>query len=222
MKIEINKLVRAKRRTIALIIERDGSLTVRAPKRALLGDIEQFIHEKSGWILRTQEKLKSIVQTSKRGYFEGEQFLYLGHPYELRLVPPQRPALKFDNEFKLGKTAQQRGEAVFTKWYKQQALLVISEHVSQYAKQYGFTPKRIKISSAKTRWGSCSPDGTLNFTWRLIMAPLPVVDYVVVHELVHLRIKNHSHKFWKAVEAIMPEYKIHRKWLRENGDRLGL
>jgi predicted metal-dependent hydrolase len=222
MKIEINKLVRAKRRTIALIIERDGSLTVRAPRRALLGDIEQFIHEKSGWILRTQEKLKSIVQTPKKEYFEGEQFLFLGNPYELRLVAPQRPALKFDQEFQLGITAQKRGEAVFTKWYKQQAFQVISERVSQHSKQYNFMPKQVKISSAKTRWGSCSPDGILNFTWRLIMAPLPVVDYVVIHELVHLQVKNHSQKFWKAVEAIMPEYKIHRKWLRENGDLLGL
>lgn len=222
MKIEINKLVRAKRRTIALIIERDGSLTVRAPKRVLLGDIEQFIHEKSGWILRTQEKLKSIAQMPKKEYLEGEQFLYLGNSYELRLVPPQRPALKFDRGFKLGKTAQKRGEAVFTKWYKQQAFQIISERTSQHSKQYGFMPKQVKISSAKRRWGSCSPDGTLNFTWRLIMAPLSVVDYVVIHELVHLRIKNHSQKFWKAVEAIMPEYKIHKKWLRENGDRLGL
>ncbi|MFN8412009.1 MAG: SprT family zinc-dependent metalloprotease [Anaerolineales bacterium] len=222
MQIEINKLVRAKRRTIALIIERDGSLTVRAPKRASLGAIEQFINEKSNWILRTRERLKAIVASPQKQYINGEQFLYLGNLYELSLVPPQRPALKFESGFTLGKSAQPHGEAVFIKWYKEQAFQVISERVMNYSKQYGFSPKRVKISSARTRWGSCSPDGTLNFTWRLIMAPLPVVDYVVVHELVHLNIKNHSPKFWKAVEMIMPEYKTHRKWLRENGDRLNL
>ena len=222
MQIKINKLVRAKRRTIALIIEKDGSLTVRAPKRAAMLDIDQFIHEKAGWILRTRERLKSIIEIPKRQYMDGEQFLYLGNSYELKLVPPQRPALKFDHEFKLGITAQKRGEAFFIKWYKEQAFQVISERVAEFSKRYNFIPKQVKISSAKTRWGSCSPDGTLNFTWRLIMAPLPVVDYVVVHELVHLRVKNHSQKFWKAVETIMPEYKTHRKWLRENGDRLGL
>lgn len=222
MQIEINKLVRAKRRTIALIIEKDGSLTVRAPKRAAMRDIDQFIHEKAGWILRTRERLKSIIDIPKRQYMDGDQFLYLGNSYELKLVPPQRPVLKFDHEFKLGNTAQKRGEAFFIKWYKEQAFRVISERVTEFSKRYNFIPKQVKISSAKTRWGSCSPDGTLNFTWRLIMAPLPVVDYVVVHELVHLRVKNHSQKFWKAVEAIMPEYKARRKWLRENGDRLGL
>ena len=222
MQIEINKLVRAKRRTIALIVERDGSLTVRAPKRATLGDIEKFIHEKSDWILRTREKIQSIVEIPKKQYLNEEQFLYLGNLYPLSIVPPQRPALKFENAFKLGSSAQKRGELVFTKWYKGQALQVISERVAEYSKQHGLMPKQVKISSAKTRWGSCSPDGTLNFTWRLIMAPLLVVEYVVVHELVHLKVKNHSQKFWKAVEAIMPEYKIHRKWLRENGDRLGL
>lgn len=223
MQIDINRLVRAKRRTIAIIIERDGSLTVRAPRRATLGDIEKFIHEKTDWILRTREKVKSsILETPKKKYIEEEQFLYLGNLYELRLVPPQRPALKFDNGFTLGSAAQPRGEMVFTKWYRKQASLVIAERVSKFSKQYGFTPNQVKITSAKTRWGSCSGNGNLNFTWRLIMAPLEVVDYVVVHELVHLRVKDHSQNFWGNVEGIMPEYKMYRKWLRENGSRLGL
>ncbi|MBK7452806.1 MAG: M48 family metallopeptidase [Anaerolineales bacterium] len=80
----------------------------------------------------------------------------------------------------------------------------------------------MKISSARTRWGSCSPDGTLNFTWRLVMAPLEVIDYVVIHELAHLRVKNHSSKFWDVVKAIDPQYKEKRKWLRENGGKLNL
>ena len=83
-------------------------------------------------------------------------------------------------------------------------------------------PKQVRINSAKTRWGSCGPGGVLNFTWRLVMAPLDVIDYVVVHELSHLRVKDHSSKFWKVVESISPEYKKHRKWLRENGEKLSL
>ncbi len=220
--IEVNKLTRSKRRTIALIVERDGTLTVRAPIRASQVLIQQFIHEKTDWILRTQQKMKLVVPTATHQYVEGENFLYLGSSFDLKLVKPQRPALQFENGFSLSQTAQTKGESTFTRWYKARAHEVISERLQEYANKYGFTPKQVKISSAKTRWGSCSPDGTLNFTWRLVMSPLEVIDYVVVHELAHLRVKNHSRKFWSVVEKIYPKYKKQRKWLRDNGEKLSL
>lgn len=222
MQIEINKLIRSKRRTIALIVEKDGSLTVRAPKRAAVVDIHTFILEKQEWLVRTQERMKSAVAAPKKEYKSGETFLFLGKTYELALVKPQRPALKFVDGFTLGSTAQTRGERVFIQWYKEQALSVFSERVQIFSAQHGFLPKQVKISSARTRWGSCSPDGTLNFTWRLVMAPLDVVDYVVIHELVHLRVKNHSSRFWREVEKLMPDYKLRRKWLRIHGEELSL
>ena len=222
MQIQIDKLVRSKRRTIAIIIERDGTLTVRAPMRISQVHINSFVQEKVDWITRTRKKLKSVVEILVRQYADGEVFLFLGSSFDLKLVRPQRPSLQFDNGFTLSHTAQKRGASAFTRWYKERADEVISERVAQFAKQYNFIPKEIKISSAKTRWGSCSPNGTLNFTWRLVMAPLDVIDYVVVHELVHLQVKDHSSKFWKAVESIYPEYKKQRKWLRENGEKLNL
>ena len=215
MQIQINELIRSKRRTIALIVERDGSLTPVA-------EIDSFIQEKSNWIIRTREKVKAIAEIPERKYEDGEKFLFLGNEYELKLVKPQRPALKFNNGFSLGSTSQKRAEQVFIRWYKAQACAVISERTKILSEQYGFKPKQVKISSARTRWGSCSPDGTLNFTWRLVMAPLDVIDYVVIHELVHLRVKNHSGKFWMSVETIYPDYKNQRKWLRENGAKLNL
>lgn len=222
MQIEIKKLVRSKRRTIALIVERDGSLTVRAPRRAAVADIQSFILEKQDWIIRTQEKLKSLVDVPKKEYKDGDSFLFLGNTYGLTLVRPQRPALKFEDGFTLGSTAQGNGERLFKQWYKEQAYKVFADRVGVFSTQYGFVPKQVKISSARTRWGSCSVDGSLNFTWRLVMAPLNVIDYVVVHELVHLRVKNHSSRFWREVEKIMPEYKDLRKWLRLHGETLSL
>ncbi|HNM35874.1 MAG TPA: SprT family zinc-dependent metalloprotease [Anaerolineales bacterium] len=222
MDIQIDNLVRAKRRTIALIVERDGSLTVRAPRRATLNDIYGFIQEKTDWILRSREKLKAIKPIPKKAYVDGERFLFLGQEYELRLVPPQRPALKFDGGFTLSTSAQERGEQAFTKWYKTQALTVFTECVNHYANLHGLIPKEVKVNSAKTRWGSCTSAGTLNFTWRLVMAPLEVIDYVVLHELAHLKVKNHSPRFWKLVESLCPDFKHHRKWLRDHGETMTL
>jgi predicted metal-dependent hydrolase len=222
MQIQIDKLIRSKRKTIALIIERDGSFTVRAPMRAPHIAIETFIQQKTDWITRTREKLKSIRPTLGKQYTDGEKFLFLGSSFDLILVGPQKPSLRFDSGFTLSRAAQSKGGLVFTRWYKARALEVISERVKHYSQQYDFTPKQVKITSAKTRWGSCSPSGTLNFTWRLVMAPLDVIDYVVVHELAHLRVKDHSNKFWKVVGSIYPEYKKQRRWLRENGEKLNL
>lgn len=222
MDIQIDKLVRAKRHTIALIVERDGSLTVRAPRRATLQDIRGFIAEKTDWIIRSREKLKAVVPIHKKEYVDGERFLFVGTEYELRLVPPQRPALKFDGGFTLSTSARERGEQAFTQWYKTQALKVFTERVSHYATLHGLSPKQVKVNSAKTRWGSCTSTGTINFTWRLVMAPLEVVDYVVLHELAHLKIRNHSPRFWKLVESLCPDFKRHRKWLREHGEKLNL
>jgi predicted metal-dependent hydrolase len=225
MQIKIDKLIRCKRRTIALIIERDGSFTVRAPMRVPHTAIETFIQQKADWITRTREKVKSTPLANRfleKQYIDGEKFLFLGSSFDLKLVESQKHLLHFDSRFTLRRAAQTRGEQVFTRWYKERALEVITERVNQYAQQYNFAPKYVRISSAKTRWGSCSPNGTLNFTWRLVMAPLEVVDYVVVHELAHLRVNDHSGKFWKVVEAIYPEYKKQRKWLRENGEKLNL
>ncbi len=222
MQIEIDKLIRSKRRTIALIVERDGTFTVRAPLRLHQAKIDSFIQQKADWITRTREKIKSAQPAVKKQYAHGETFLFLGSLFELKLVERQKPALQFNDGFTLSQSAREKGEAYFIRWYKERAFEIISERVREYSQKHDFMPSQVKISSAKTRWGSCSSAGILNFTWRLVMAPLDVIDYVVVHELAHLRMKNHSRKFWKLVGTVCPDYKRHRKWLRENGEKLSL
>ena len=172
--------------------------------------------------MRTREKLKTIKQPPIRQYVDGEKFLYLGSFFDLKLVQSQQPSLQFGSGFTLSQGMQEKGELYFTKWYKERAYEIIAMRVKEYAQKYHFIPRQVKINSARTRWGSCSSKGTLNFTWRLVMAPLEVIDYVVIHELSHLRVRDHSRKFWNVVEAIDPEYKKKRKWLRENGDKLNL
>jgi predicted metal-dependent hydrolase len=222
MQIQIDKLFRTKRKTMALIVERDGTLTVRAPMRVSRSQIESFVRERTAWVIRTRRKIKSVLEVESKRYVDGEKFLFLGTSHNLKLVGPQRPSLKLDGGFRLSVTAQKRGEQVFIRWYKTRASEIITERAAEFAGQYGFSPEQIRITSARTRWGSCSPNGTINFTWRLVMAPLDVIDYVVVHELAHLRVKNHSKKFWRVVESILPEYKDQRKWLRDHGEKLTL
>ena len=226
--IEIHKLVRSKRKTLALIVENDGTLTVRAPLRMHEADIWRFIEAKTDWIKRKQVMAQKEAELLHQ-YVDGETFLYLGKEILLRIVSAEgprkgnkKPALVMDGFFKLTKSAQPQAKSFFEAWYKKQARAVLSERIEYFAGERGFKVKKIRVSSARTRWGSCSTKGTLSFTWRLVMAPLEVIDYVVVHELCHLKELNHSKAFWSQMEAILPDYKVQRKWLKKNGKFLRL
>jgi len=218
--IEINKIIRSRRRTLALVITKDALLEVRAPFYAPLNYILKFVKQKQHWIRRKQEFiLENIVKNTPKKFLDGEEFLHLGKTYPLKIFDANKIVLADCLHFPsilLGDAKK-----YLTKWYKQQAEEIITERVVWYANLVGLKYKTIKITSAKTRWGSCGVHGNLNFTWRLIMAPPDVVDYVVVHELAHLVVHNHSKRFWLKVEDIMPNYKEKRVWLRKNGKSLG-
>jgi len=221
--VKIYHIIRTKRKSIALIIEPDGRLVVRAPMRVSDADIKHLVKQKERWI---REKQKQVIdkstQTTPKVYMDGEEFLYLGKSYKLKIVVDLNPALVLSRKFYLSRRALPKAESVFTEWYREQARVVISERVKLYAARHGFKYRKIRITSARTRWGSCSSLGNLNFTWRLVMAPPEVIDYVVVHELAHLRVDNHSKEFWNQVECIIPDYKQCLRWLKENGRKLTL
>ncbi len=218
MSIAIDRLVRTRRRTVALIIERDGKLTVRAPLRLAEKRIQEFVQSHAEWIERSRARIEASPPPQPKRYGEGEAFPYLGKSYSLRLVERQRPALSFDGvHFLLVRSALPKAQETFAKWYRAQAARLLAERVQSLAGKYGLRYQKVRISSARTRWGSCSSNGTLSFTYRLVMAPLEAVDYVVVHELVHTKIRNHSKTFWNKVAELMPDYKNRRTWLKKNG-----
>jgi predicted metal-dependent hydrolase len=219
--IQIDKLVRSKRKSLSLIVETDGRLTVRAPLRMKEADIRSFIEAKTEWIQRKQAQARQAAPVTRQ-YAEGETFPYLGKEVPLRLFPDAKPVLSLNGVFELSRSAQPQAASVFEAWYKKQARAVLAERVELFARKYGFEVEKVRISSARTRWGSCSAKQTLSFTWRLVMAPPEVIDYVVVHELCHLRELNHSKAFWAQVESILPGYKAQRKWLKVNGGKLRL
>jgi predicted metal-dependent hydrolase len=115
-----------------------------------------------------------------------------------------------------------KAREAFIDWYRQQARSVISERVQRYSSPSGIRYEKVKITNARKRWGSCSTKGNLCFSWRLAMAPLEVIDYVVVHELAHIEHRDHSRGFWEKVQTMLPDYKNRRKWLRDNDHTLTL
>jgi predicted metal-dependent hydrolase len=217
------QLIRSHRKTYALIVQPDGQLIVRVPLRATRAQVEELVRSKEAWIRRKQEEARrSHPKPPPRRYVDGEQFLYLGQPYALQIASGQSSPLKLGDCFTLASEARPQADQVFEAWYRRQARRVIAERVRMYAARYGLAYSRLSITGARTRWGSCGVKGSLNFTWRLILAPLWVIDYVVVHELAHLQVRSHSKAFWGRVAAMLPDYRQPQAWLKENGHRLSL
>jgi predicted metal-dependent hydrolase len=220
MSVRVDQIIRSKRKTLAVIVRADGSVIVRAPVRAPEKTIREFIENHTEWIQKKQAEVLTFRPPEPKQYRPGELFMYLGNAYPLEVVTGQKKPLLLEQSFQLAESAESRAKLAFERWYRVQAREILTERVNHYASQYGFPYKKIGITSARTRWGSCSANGSLNFSWRLILAPLEAVDYVVVHELVHTVHHNHGRRFWKKVETIMPDYKERRKWLRKNGPQL--
>ena len=218
--IPVHRIVRSKRKTLALLVKPDGSVLVRAPLRTSNALIQEFVEKNRGWIEKHQAKALAALPASPRSYLPGDMFLYLGTPYPLEILEgndAREPLRLDDGAFKLAASHQGKAALAFERWYREQAKQIVTARVELLARQYDFSYRKIGITAARTRWGSCSATGSLSFSWRLILAPLAVVDYVVVHELVHTVIHNHSKRFWSRVGTIMPDYPEHRRWLRENG-----
>ena len=216
------KLIRSKRRTLALMIGADATLVVRAPAHTPLDTIEQFVGKNTGWIKRTLARVRQRPQVKKKEFLTGEAFLFLGKSYPLEVQPDTQEPLDLRDGFILNEKEQSRGRALFIEWYKNEAKKIIAARVEWWAQRFGLAYNSVSITSANRRWGSCAPNDRLNFSWRLVMAPIPVIDYVVVHELAHVTHKNHSKRFWSRVKAMYPDHKAAKTWLRENEGMLNL
>jgi hypothetical protein len=214
--IRIEKIVRSRRRTIALVITPDARLIVRAPARASSALIDEVIREKSGWIRKKIGEMKGRPQAVVHAYEEGEIFWFLGRSYPLHIVDEAGAGIQRTDKLCVSRTSTQEIRTRIQRWYWAEAATEIHSRCMWFSMMTGYSPASVRITDARQRWGSCTSRGGLNFSWRLIQAPLSIVDYVIVHELVHLRQPDHSPKFWGKVEALMPDYKRRREWLRDN------
>ena len=207
------QVVHSNRKSVALVIDNEANLVVRAPLQMQDATIEEFVHKKKRWINEKQQQVAIFGEKHHPVVVEtGESIMYLGSSYAIikdavDAVQVSGNELFVPNEY---------GIAEMTEWMKSEAMRIISERASNYAGIMGVTPSEIKLSDAKARWGSCSTKNNLNFTWRLIMCPLSVIDYVVVHELSHITYKNHSPAFWARVKTVLPNYEDDQDWLKVN------
>lgn len=218
--IKIEQIVRSKRKTIALEVTDRATLIVKAPYFVSNKAIYEVIEKHKSWINKRIAISKTREKPSEKEFVSGESFLYLGRAYRLFVVYSQKEPFKFDNAFYLREDMQPLGRDIFINWYRNAARKFISERVNYYSNLAGIKYNKAKITSAMKRWGSCSRNGDLSFTYRLVMAPIFVIDYVVVHELCHIIEHNHSKTFWGNVKVILPDYEYARKWLREKGQTL--
>ncbi|MBR5127551.1 MAG: M48 family metallopeptidase [Roseburia sp.] len=216
--IEVS-IIKSNRKSLSIAIQPEGSLFVKAPVALSDDEILKWIKSKTAWIIRQREKLlnQQRVNPPKR-YVTGEKFSYLGCEYELEIrISEGRAGLVRILENKLvvfSKTdSEETVQKILNSWYVEQAKIWIPKRVRFFAGLMRESYKNITIKNQKKRWGSCSSDRNLNFNWRLIMMPEDVIDYVVVHELCHLKQMNHSKAFWNEVEKMLPDYKIRKKWL---------
>jgi predicted metal-dependent hydrolase len=200
---------------MAIQITRDAMLVVRAPLKFPEKEIERFINAKQEWILKHQHR-QLQKQGTKKEFVDGEEYLFLGQKYRLQITPDYSSKVLFDDTFLLSKFQLPYAKKKFEEWYRLHAKKQLTIRAKKYSVIMGVEFKRLAITGAETRWGSCSSQATINFSWKLIMAPEEVVDYVVIHELAHIRHHNHSQAFWNFVEGFDPLWKQHRQWLKDN------
>lgn len=220
--IKINKIVRSRRKTVALIVTPEAALIVRAPLQTPLAHLQDIVRARNSWIRQKLLEVSSRPKPRAKTYVDGEEFLYLGKAYKLRVLPEAARNIELKDNLYLAAELLPIARRVILRWYKAEALRIITARCAFYQGIAPRAPTAVKISNARKRWGSCGAGGTLNFCWRLIMAPTEIIDYLVVHELVHIAHLNHSQQYWQKVASIMPDYRCREKWLRENGGLLAI
>ncbi|MGI6422468.1 MAG: M48 family metallopeptidase [Syntrophomonadaceae bacterium] len=217
-----------KRKTLAITVTAPDKVSVVAPLGLKEEMIIDRVKSKAPWIIKKLQGLKDISPPVKKEYVNGETFLYLGTNYFLQLVTDEtlkKPMVRLYQDKILVITSSRDGAAIrqaIIDWYRSQASKKIQDRINYYHHKIGKNPARITIKEQRTRWGSCSSLGNLNFNWKIIMAPSPVLDYIVVHELCHLVHLNHSKDFWNLLASILPDYQERREWLKKNGFSLDL
>ncbi len=214
------QLRRSQRRTIGLAIDHRG-LRVGAPTRARLGDIEALIRQHGQWVLDKLATWRERPAPETLEITDGTVIPLLGEPLSIAMTPIGRARWQFGPQtLYLHPNATTSAAQLLEKALRDKARTVFAERLALHAPRLGVPMPPLRLSSARTRWGSCSHHGGISLNWRLVFMPLPVVDYVVCHELAHLKEMNHSPRFWSVVEQLCPDWRMRRLELRQQARQI--
>jgi predicted metal-dependent hydrolase len=213
----------AKRRKLTITVERDRGIVVRAPAGLSDSDIERVVNSKRRWILaklRHPQKYQTRRHPPGKEVVNGEAAPYLGRDYRIEIAETESGEVEFAQQFLVPPKRQAKRRKVLRDWYIARAKDKILHRVEQHARTLGVTFGAARIVDNRYRWGSCTVKDNVNFNWRLIKAPMFVIDYVIVHELAHLLETNHTARFWGIIRAHTPSMGKARAWLKERGQML--
>jgi predicted metal-dependent hydrolase len=224
------EVVQTKRQKTVSINVVDGNLRILVPKVLSADQIQEFINAKSVWIARKLHDFQVRRAIESKKYIDGDVFLYLGREYRLRCVEKNdcEPVVKLragllysvigpclDDDAR----RNQHRDQIY-QWYREKADLYLKKRTHLYSRIMSCIPMTIRVRYYKARWGACSASGDINYDWRIVIAPTRIVDYLVIHELSHLRYRGHGPKFWRYVAEYADDYRERRSWLRDNGHTL--
>ena len=218
------EVVRTKRRKTASIKIIDGLVQAIVPDQLSDARVEELIQKRTPWIRRKLREQSQAVTPKPKEYVSGESFTYLGRNYRLKVLRGDNREVKLRSGYlEVGLPQKSKDGDIrnaLVEWYEEHALERLTEKTNRYAGIMGVSPNSISVRDYKSRWGSCSSKGEISYNWRIIIAPHHIVDYVVVHELCHLKHPNHSPAYWKSVKREISDYEVCRQWLKEQGSSL--
>ncbi len=215
--INPSKIIYTKRKSIALIINNSGDFIVRAPSSVSIDKVNKFIYDKQAWVKRKIDEINQSKLTPIK-CIDGEFLSILGNNYEIKLFDDKH--IKINNNYIF--IPNNNSIKYLREYLIKLAKEYLSARTDKLSHIYGMSYKSITITSAKTRWGSCSYNNKLNFSFRLMLCNKSVIDYIIIHELTHTIFKNHSKTFWRKVRQFMPEYKTCENWLKQNRSIMNL
>lgn len=210
----------SQRKRLTITVERDRSVVVMAPLGTSPEKIREVVESRKIWIYEKLRHPQKYDPAPRKEFVSGETVLYLGRNYRLEIQKGTEESIRFHGKFIVTGISPDRAATLFREWYIAKARKKIIPRVKQHAINLGVTVNKVMVSELKYRWGSCTPSDSLNFNWKLIKAPMFVMDYVIVHELAHLLEQNHTARFWNIVQVQVPGYAKAKEWLKQHGDIL--
>ncbi|MEJ2463725.1 MAG: SprT family zinc-dependent metalloprotease [Candidatus Thiodiazotropha sp.] len=225
MELQYTIIRSPKRRKLTITVERDSSVVVHVPEKTSDAKIQQVVESKRQWLyekIHHGQKYAELPHPPGKELVNGESALYLGRNYQIAIKDTSSGEIEFSRQFRIPPELAKQGGKVLIDWYRLRAEQKILPRVRHYARQLGVEYEKAEITNCQFRWGSCSVKGSLSLNWRLVKAPMLVIDYVVVHELVHLIEPNHTPRFWNIVRAQHPGTEKAKEWLKANGALLEL